>query len=172
MNKVIGKRICIIGLSSSGKSTLANIIGEKKSYDVLHIDQISHVPNTNWTPLSREVWTPIHDEFIKKDKWVVDGSYNNSMPQRFARADTVIFIKMNRFACAYRFLKRAFCKSPNRYGKLEGAIDSFNFRMLKYIILEAPSRNKKYEKLLKENPHLKVIYLYSFAEIDEFVKNL
>ncbi|MDR1693867.1 MAG: hypothetical protein LBR70_01545 [Lactobacillaceae bacterium] len=168
----IGKKICIIGLSSSGKSTLADIIAKKRNLNLLHLDQIGHIPNTNWVPAPAEEWMPRHDKFIEQDNWVVDGCYFRTMTQRLAKADTVIFIKMSRFGCAYRFVKRALQKKKDRFGKLEGATDDCNLAMLKYILLEAPRKFSKYEKLIKENPHLKVIYLYSFDDINKLVENL
>lgn len=43
----LGPRICIIGPSSSGKSTLATLIGQKTNRKVVHLDQLAHEPNTD-----------------------------------------------------------------------------------------------------------------------------
>ncbi|MFS0491278.1 hypothetical protein [Leadbetterella byssophila] len=42
------ERICIIGPSSSGKSTLAQALGEKFDLKVCFLDQMAHVPGTQW----------------------------------------------------------------------------------------------------------------------------
>lgn len=172
MSDSIGQRICIIGLSASGKSTLANAIASKKKLNLLHMDQIGHIPNTNWQQAPFEEWSAKHDEFIKKDNWVIDGSYKRTIPQRFTRADTVIFIKMNRFGCVYRFMKRTLLKKDKRYGKLEGALYDCNLEMIKYILFNGPRKFSIYEEAIKSNPHLKVISLHSFAEINKLVESL
>lgn len=172
MKNKIGNKICIIGLSSSGKSTLADKISKIKSLKLLHIDQIAHVPNTNWEQRKTDEYREIHDNLIKEDKWVIDGCYVKLLPQRLAHADTVIFIKMNRFACVLRFLLRAFKKDDKRYGKLKGAKRDMSLGMVKYILFRAPYKFPEYEKMIKQNPHLNVIYLKSFKEIDELVASL
>ena len=44
----LGRRIAIIGWSSTGKSTLAHRLGLKLDLPVTHLDTIFNQPNTNW----------------------------------------------------------------------------------------------------------------------------
>lgn len=46
----LGQRICILGPSNSGKSTLASAIGRKCGLTVIHLDQLYHRPGTDWEP--------------------------------------------------------------------------------------------------------------------------
>lgn len=172
MKYEIGDRICIIGFSSSGKSTLAENIGKKKNIQYFHLDQLAHIPNTNWQRNDIKEFQKAHDEAIAGDKWVIDGCYSKLMPQRFARADTLIFIKMSRFGCLYRFIKRAFRKDTHRSGMLEGGIETLNTNMIKYILFKAPKKLKSYDEVIKSNPHLNVIYLKSFKEIDKLLEDI
>ena len=40
----LGQRICILGPSSSGKSTLAAAIGDACGLEVVHLDLLHHLP--------------------------------------------------------------------------------------------------------------------------------
>lgn len=52
-----GDRICILGPSNSGKSTLADAIARKRGLTPIHLDLLFHLPNTDWLQRPR-------DEFI------------------------------------------------------------------------------------------------------------
>lgn len=42
---VLGNRICIIGRSSCGKSTLADALGRKYHLPIVHLDKLYHLPH-------------------------------------------------------------------------------------------------------------------------------
>lgn len=168
----IGNRICIIGPSGAGKSTLAHKIGQKQSLPVLHLDKIAHIPHTKWVRCSMDDFKEKHDEFISQDKWIVEGNYRTLIPFRLERADTVIYLRFNRFGCLYRFIRRALKKDKNRYGKLEGAIDYISLNILIYILFKAPKRNRKYLELFHHYPHIKVIQIQSFKKMDELLDEI
>ena len=165
----IGKRICVIGPSCAGKSTLSEKLGKKLNLPVLHLDQIAHIPGTDWVERRRRETQKDHDEFILKDAWIVDGQYKRIMPKRLERADTLILIKVNRFVCCWRFLKRCF-RGGDRPGKLEGASKEFNFRILWWIFYHQPRRWKEQMQIISAYPHVRIISLKTFAEIDTFLE--
>jgi hypothetical protein len=82
----LGERICIIGPSNSGKSTLAEAIARKRGLKAVHLDQLHHLPNTNWKPRPAADFLALHDEEISGSQWVIDGNYSKCFPQRFQRA--------------------------------------------------------------------------------------
>lgn len=103
---VLGQRICILGPSCAGKSTLSEKLSKKLKLPLLHLDQIAFIPGTNWVQRPKEEMKRAHDAFIKKPRWIIDGQYKSVLPQRLKRADTLIFIDVNRFVCAWRFINR------------------------------------------------------------------
>ncbi|MBN1784107.1 MAG: AAA family ATPase, partial [Alphaproteobacteria bacterium] len=157
---ILGKRICVIGPSGSGKSTFSKKLSQKLNYPVLHLDQIAHIPHTNWVRAPREETKSKHDTFIKKDKWIIDGQYKRLMPQRLKRADSIILIRANRFKCLFRFFKRCSLKG-NRPGKLLGATKEFNFRMIFWILFGQSKRWKKQMEIIKQYPHINIIKVSS-----------
>ena len=69
----LGTRICIMGPSNSGKSTLAEAIAKVRGLQVVHLDQLHHLPHTDWVPRPPAEFAALHDAAIAGDRWVMDG---------------------------------------------------------------------------------------------------
>lgn len=92
----LGKRICIIGGSSCEKSTLAKALGKKLNLTICHLDQLAHIPNTNWEPRDKKLLEKDHRKFLAENKeWVIEGNYSFLMNDRFALATSVIWLDFN-----------------------------------------------------------------------------
>lgn len=70
----LGSRICILGPSNSGKSTLAQAIARKRGLSVIHLDQLFHQPHTDWQPRPEEEFLRLHDQAIQQRQWVMEGN--------------------------------------------------------------------------------------------------
>src|SRR5690242_15505778 len=107
MNLVdLGDRICILGPSNSGKSTLANAIARKRGLQAVHLDQLFHMPNTDWQQRPRDEFIALHDAAIAGERWVMEGNYSICMPQRFRRATGLILLDVSTPASLLRYFRR------------------------------------------------------------------
>ena len=156
--KELGKRICIIGPSNSGKSTLAQELGRLLGLPVLHLDRIAHKPHSNWERVPDEEFVRLHDDIAFQDGWVIDGNYSLSMPQRFSRADTVIWLDPPLYGCIMRYGLRSFFGARTRPGGLDGAKREFSVGLIKFTLFHYPRNKKKYKNLLAQFSHLKVYH--------------
>jgi adenylate kinase family enzyme len=98
------KRLAIIGSCGAGKSTLATALGEKLSLPVIHLD--SYYWQAGWSETSSSDWLEIQKEFIKSDRWIIDGNYSSTMDTRLDVADTIIWLDFYRYLCLWRVIKR------------------------------------------------------------------
>ncbi len=162
----LGQRICIIGPSSSGKSTLAQHLSEKLGTPVHHIDLIAHIPGTNWKRRPDSELFATHDILIKGEKWIIDGNYSGCMPQRFSHADTVIWIDPPLWGTIWRYIIRSLRNDPTRPGKLYGAKRELNLHLIKYTLVNYPRNRIKYREILAQNPHLNIITVKSMDELN------
>lgn len=175
--KQLSQRICIIGPAGSGKSTLAFRLGKYFDFPVVHLDKLHHEPSGNWVARPKEDFLKDHDEAITKDKWVIDGNYTKSMPQRFERADTIIIIEINRFVSLYRHTMRYLKQKygiEKRYGQPDNINDRYNMSMIWWIlqpkILDKKRRNKmKIRNALLDQHKEKIINIRSFKQMEQFM---
>ena len=118
-------RISIIGGAGTGKTTLSNLLSEKYNIPVTHIDGIHHLKN--WQIRDKAERDKIILDIIKKEKWIIDGTYKDTIKQRVEKSDLVIWLDYSTFAQVKGILKRFF-KNPGKgvkcpdtfYGKLIG----------------------------------------------------
>lgn len=45
-----GPRICVMGTSNCGKSTLTSAIARARGQDAVYLDQLHHQPHSDWVP--------------------------------------------------------------------------------------------------------------------------
>ncbi|RVT94413.1 AAA family ATPase [Sphingomonas crocodyli] len=162
----LGDRICILGPSNSGKSTLAVAIARRRGLDAVHLDQLHHLPGTDWVPRAPEDFTALHDAAILGDRWVIDGNYTRLMPQRFARATGVILLDAPTGISLWRYVRRALFET-NRVGNLEGGQDSVKWAMLHHIAVRTRDNRRRYAAML-DGLDLPQIRLTSSRLIDNF----
>lgn len=128
----LGTRICILGPSNSGKSTLAQAISRSRDLTPVHLDQLHHLPDTDWVPRPQDEFAALHDAVIQTDRWVIDGSYSRLLPQRLERATGLILLDVSTLTSLFRYLRRSWFER-DRVGGLEGGRDSVKWAMIHHI---------------------------------------
>lgn len=110
MIKYVNK-ISIIGGSGTGKTTLANNLGNELNIPVYHIDGIHHLEN--WKVRDKSERDKIILEKVNERKWVMDGTYTSTLNQRLESSDLVIYLDYSRFAQVKGALGR-YIKNPGK----------------------------------------------------------
>ncbi len=151
----LGDRICILGPSNSGKSTLADAIARKRGLTPIHLDQLYHLPGTDWVARPREEFVALHDEAIAGERWVMDGNYSVCMPQRFARATGVILLEVSTALSLARYFRRTLFQK-SRVGGLKGGQDSIKWMMIRHITVATPKNKARYRRMLDDMPLPKI----------------
>ena len=99
------ERMLIIGFPGGGKTILAKQIGEILHIPVHHCDRIKRIENWQMKP-NAEIHQLVN-QVIDQDKWILDGYPTTAiMPACIDRADTLIFVDLNRILCMWRVTKR------------------------------------------------------------------
>lgn len=159
----LGDRICIMGPSNSGKSTLADAIARKNETEAIHLDVLHHLPETDWVPRAFTDFQRLHDTAIAAERWVIDGNYSQLLPQRLARATGFILLDICTPLSLFRYIRRSV--RHGRVGGLEAGKDSVKWNMLKHIAITAPRNRKRYAKL-QHTIELPKVCLLSAGQID------
>lgn len=153
----LGPRICILGPSNSGKSTLAEAIARKHDVPAVHLDQLFHQPNTDWTPRPAAQFLRLHDQAIAQARWVMDGNYTSRIGPRLARATGVILLDTSTVTSLFRYFRRTWFERDRR-GALEGGQDSVKWQMIRHIAIVTPPNRRRYADLYEgiELPKVKL----------------
>lgn len=128
----LGRRIMIMGPSNSGKSTLAMAMADKLGVPAIYMDQLRHLPNTNWEVRADEEFNRLHDEVILEPEWIIEGNYSSLTPQRFQRATGVLVMTDGLVKRYGRYFRRTLFQKT-RAGALEGGEDKVNRMMLGWL---------------------------------------
>ena len=100
------KKIVILGCAGCGKSTLAKKIGSKFNIPVLHLDTIYW--KANWQLEDNDVFLNKQLEMLKKDSWIIDGNYRDTLDLRLKDCDTIIYLDYPRRVAIFGIYKRYF----------------------------------------------------------------
>jgi adenylate kinase family enzyme len=158
-----------MGISNSGKSTLAIAIARARGLAPIHLDQLYHLPNTDWQPRPVEDFIALHDAALAGENWVMEGNYSRCMPQRLARATGVILLDSPIPVSLLRYLRRSWFER-GRLGALEGNRDSVKWLMIRHIAITARKNHRRYEGTL-DHISLPQIRLSTAREIARFYKS-
>lgn len=80
----------MIGSPGAGKSTFARKLRDMTGLPLYYLDMLWHKPDR--TNISREAFDLQVKEIVKKDRWIIDGNYQRTLPLRLKECDTVFLL--------------------------------------------------------------------------------
>ena len=167
-------RISIIGYSSSGKSTLAQNLGNILNIPVLHLDKVNFLPE--WKERNKEESKKIVEDFIKNnDKFIIDGNYIKFVYElRMKLSDKIIFLDFDRITCLFQAFQRYNkYKGKVRDSMTEGCYEKLDWDFIKWILFDGRNEERinRYNKIIEEYKD-KIIILKNRKEVDDFVEKI
>jgi adenylate kinase family enzyme len=151
----LGRRICVLGPSNSGKSTLAAAIGRARSLPVIHLDQHRHLPGTQWVERPDSEFERMHDQAVDADEWVIEGNYSRWLPGRLRRATGLVLLDASTAASIVRYFRRTLFE-PDRVGSLDGTRDRVRVEMIRFILGPTRKSRLRYRQVFDEFDRPKV----------------
>ena len=84
-------RINVVGLSGSGKSTIARRLANALRAEYIEMDRLFHGPN--WTEANENDFRERVADAIAPDRWVLDGNYHSKTHDlKWARATSIVWV--------------------------------------------------------------------------------
>lgn len=165
------ERILIIGCGGAGKSTLARQLGEKLELPVVHLDKLFWKPG--WVEENSEEFDRKLAIELEKTKWIIDGNFNRTMPQRLSKCDTIIYLDFSRWACLWGVAKRII----TTYGTVrpdmgEGCPERLDLDFLCWVWNYNKDKRQRNYRLLNEAAHAEKIVLKNRRMVKQFLKSL
>jgi adenylate kinase family enzyme len=163
------KKVLVIGSGGAGKSTFARHLGKLLDIGVIHLDALYWHPG--WIETPRAEWRKVLEELLRRDAWIIDGNYSNTLALRLEKCDTVIFLDIARPICLWRVLKRAILyRSRIRPDMAEGCRERLDLGFIRWVwSYNSRTRPQIIEILRESAQNQKVIWLRSQAEIKRFL---
>ncbi len=100
------KRLVVIGVTSSGKSTLAENLAKRFDRNFIELDALNWEPNWQAAPL--EVFRERVSKATCADKWVVAGNYHTVRDLIWPKAEAVIWLDYPFLTVLWQLTRRTF----------------------------------------------------------------
>lgn len=124
-SSTIGRRVLVIGMAGSGKSTFSRALSAKTGLPLIYLDLAYWKPG--WVEPSQEEWREKQSSLVAGDAWIIDGNDDETLDLRLERADTVVFLDTPWWTCAGRAFLRGLRKPVSEMP--EGCDDSVTRRL-------------------------------------------
>jgi len=100
----IGRRVLVIGMAGSGKSTFSRALSARTGLPVIHLDV--HYWRPGWVQPSETEWRQEQRALLAGDTWIADGNYHETADIPLSRASTVVLLDMPWWLSAWRAFVR------------------------------------------------------------------
>lgn len=84
------KKVIVIGCPGSGKSTFARKLRDISGLPLYYLDMLWH--KSDKTNITKEEFDRALGEILLLEKWILDGNYQRTLPERLKACDTVFFL--------------------------------------------------------------------------------
>ena len=165
------ERIMIIGCPGSGKTTLALALKEKLGLPVVHLDQLWWTGN--WENVTREEFDSRLAMAMNMDRWIIDGNYSRTIPQRLPKCDTIIYLDFERWECLLGVAQRILAyRGKVRPDMAEGCPERFDWEFIKFVWNFNKNNRVMNYTYLAQAKHAEQIVLKNRREVRAFLKSL
>lgn len=168
MNNI--KRICIVGAPGTGKTTLSKKLGEKYNLPVCHLDSFHQLPN--WKLRDETERDNLILEVTKKEEWILDGTFTNTLLERINRADIVIFLDYSTIAALKGVIKRIIKDHGKEKPDMPGCKEKFDMSFILYVATYKKQRRDIIVEILNKCDKEKLFVFKTRKELNKWLNNL
>ncbi len=165
------RRVLIVGCSGAGKTTLARTLAKATGLPLIHLDR--HFWQPGWVEPGKAEWQAAVGGLARREAWIMDGNYGGTLPERLARADTVIHLDVPTWLCLWRVLRRT-CLGilrPGRDDLPEGCRERIDWAFLGYVRRFRRDHRPRLLARLADFPG-RIVVLRSRRETSAFIRGL
>ena len=164
------KRISIIGGSGTGKTTLSNILAKKYNLPVFHLDGIHHLEN--WQIRDNTERDKIILDILKKEKWIIDGTYKSTLQKRLENSDLIIWLDYSTLSQIKGIVKRCLINLGKERPEIPGCKERLNFKFFKYVLNYRKKKRHYIVDTLKNIDNNKILVFKKQNDLNNWLKKL
>lgn len=171
-------RFNVVGCSGGGKSTFSRKLANRIKADYVELDAVYWGPN--WSePKDDDLFLKL-DTALAGENWVLDGNYSRTVPIKWKRVQTVIWLDTPFLTTLMQALGRAINRAWTKQEIWEGTGNCESFRksffsrdsiLLWTLTSYYPLRKRYIETMrLQKYEHLNFVHLRSRKEANAFLQ--
>lgn len=174
------QRVSVIGISGSGKSTIATRLAQILDCPRYELDALYF--QADWQPRDEDEFDQVVDEITAGDRWVIDGSYQAWTAEGliWQRADTVVWPRLSRAATMVQLVQRSLRRVLTRQELWNGNRETLRKLLdpkdsiITDVWSRYPDYNRDFERFCRDPKfaHLDFVVLRSRAEIDRWLEQV
>jgi adenylate kinase family enzyme len=172
------RRISVVGISGSGKTTVAARLAAGLAVPHLELDGVFHQPG--WQPLPLADFRAAVADFAAGDGWVIDGNYRAVQDLVWARADTVVWLDPPRWRVMGQLARRTLSRMARRTELWNGNRESWasllradpEKSILRWAWTKHGVTRERYRRAQADPAHarLRFVRLATPAQVAEFTR--
>ena len=174
------KRVVVVGVTSSGKSTLAETLAKRFAMQFIELDALHW--ELGWQEARPEVFESRVEAATRAEKWAVAGNYREVRHLIWAKAEAVIWLDYPFLTVFWQLTRRTFARWwrhellwGTNYESLSSHFKLWSEESLFHWLFKTYWRRKREYTLLLSQPehqHLRVIRLKHPKETQLWLKTL
>lgn len=158
------KRIAIIGAPGSGKTTLAIELKDIYELPVVFLDSFYQLPN--WVMRDPKERDKMILEETKKEEWIIDGTFIDTLEERVKVADLIIFLDFSTIVQLKGIFKRFFSNIGKEKIDMPGCKERLNPSFIAYVATYNKKRRKYLVEILEKYNKSKILQFKTQKELN------
>jgi adenylate kinase family enzyme len=171
-------RVIVVGTTGSGKTTLAQHLGERMGCPFIELDALFW--NPGWVQTPRDEFRQRVAEAISPERWAAGGNYGSARDLIWRRADTLVWLDYPLPLVMWRLFRRTTRRVMTQEELWNGNHESFRNSFLSrdslflWALKSHPNQRRTYPAELRkpEYTHLHVFRFHSPGETEAWLQQI
>ena len=162
-------RISIIGGCGTGKTTLANNLGNTLNLPVYHLDGFHHLKD--WKVRDKVERDEMIINKINEYKWVIDGTYPTTLDKRIEKSDLVIYLDYSSFAQIKGVFKRFLKNHGKEKEEIPGCREQMTLEFFLYVLNWRKNKRPNVIRYIEKMEKRKLLIFKNRRQLNKWYEN-
>ena len=166
------KKVLVLGCCGAGKSTFSKKLHSILKLPLIHLDSHYHKPN--WVEPEKEEWAKVLKQILRRENFIMDGTYLESLDERIKKSDTIIYLDYSLIKCFFRVIKRVLTDfGKKRSDMAPGCKEEFDLEFLWFVLTFNNKFRKKITQKLNSVKNKKNVFVFKIdKEAEKFLAQI